>query len=115
MNEYRSCSEAGKKNYIYPRCIEKCCRGELLSVGDFLWRRVAPNSPKTNIPPLNRDDFVIPSGPIRIGKYDLDGNLIKEYPSIKAAAKELGIDPKSIRQAVKGRQKTAQGYIWKKL
>ena len=114
LNEYPNCRIAGKENYIYSRCIEKCCRGEMQSVGEYQWRRVDPSTPKDDISPL-KIETSFPNSPIEIEQYTLDGEFIKKYPSIKAAADALGVDPKSIRQALKGRQRSAQGYIWKRI
>ena len=48
-----------------------------------------------------------------IYQYDLDMNLIKEYPCVKYAAKETGIGYRTILLCVSGDAKTAGGYIWK--
>lgn len=40
-------------------------------------------------------------------------SLNKEFDSIRNAAKYLNIDPSSISKAIKGKQKTAGGYLWK--
>ena len=58
---------------------------------------------------------------ISINQYDLEGNYIKTFPSIKNAAIELGIlkSPKDrgctshISDVCKNKRKTAYGYIWK--
>ena len=41
-----------------------------------------------------------------------DGNIIKEFESIAAASKEVGVSTKSIRDAAKGVQKHAGGFKW---
>ena len=46
-------------------------------------------------------------------QYDLNMNLIKEYPSIAIASKETGINKCNISACIKNRQKTAGGFIWK--
>lgn len=43
---------------------------------------------------------------------DDDGNIIKEFDSIAAAVKEVGVSSKSIRDAANGVQKRAGGYHW---
>lgn len=40
-------------------------------------------------------------------------NFIKEYQSIAIASKETGINKCNISACIKGRQKTAGGFIWK--
>lgn len=43
-------------------------------------------------------------------QYDLEGNFIREWPSISEAERSIG---GYISGAVRGRQKTAGGFIWK--
>lgn len=48
-------------------------------------------------------------------QYDLDGNFIQEYKSVKEANKKLGINiyNSGIPHCCGGRNKTAFGYVWK--
>ena len=48
-------------------------------------------------------------------QYDLDGNLIAEYRSVKYAAKVIGASRGSLTNCLSGRThfKTCKGYIWK--
>ena len=48
-----------------------------------------------------------------VAQYDLNGNLIKEYPSVRAAARELKVDDKAIIQVAKGKYKQWNGFVWK--
>lgn len=48
-----------------------------------------------------------------IYQYGLDGNLIKEWESVKQAGETLGINRPSISNCLKGRYKSAGGYIWR--
>ncbi|WP_455580668.1 exonuclease domain-containing protein [Dysosmobacter sp.] len=43
---------------------------------------------------------------------DDSGIIIKEFPSIAAAEREIGVSSKSIREAANGVQKHAGGYCW---
>ena len=47
-----------------------------------------------------------------IAQYDLKGNLIKEYPSIKEAARQNHLEDKAIIQVAKGLYKQWNGFIW---
>jgi hypothetical protein len=53
----------------------------------------------------------------RIGQYTKKGELIKEWDSVKEAAKSLGVNPIQIRSTVRGsnRRGTSSGYLWKVL
>ena len=46
-------------------------------------------------------------------QYDLDGNLIKEWPSVASANKSFGTSNSHIGNCANGRRKTAYGYVWK--
>ena len=42
-----------------------------------------------------------------------DGTLIKEWPSLSEAYRHLGISCASICQCLKGRRKSAGGFVWR--
>ena len=46
-------------------------------------------------------------------QYDKLGNYIKEFPSAKHAAKEIGIHHNNFYDHLKGKYKTAKGYIFR--
>lgn len=46
-------------------------------------------------------------------QYDLQGNIIKEWESIKSIERELNIANQNIIQCCKGKCKTIKGYVWK--
>jgi hypothetical protein len=46
-------------------------------------------------------------------QYDLEGNFIKEWPSIKEAASYYKLDEGTLCCCLKGRQKTCGKYKWK--
>jgi group I intron endonuclease len=46
-------------------------------------------------------------------QFDLNGNLIKEFPSLKQASEELGIHKNYIGPCCNGRYKQARGFIFK--
>lgn len=46
-------------------------------------------------------------------QYSLDGALLHEYESIGQAARQTGLQDKSISKVLHGKGKTAGGYIWK--
>ena len=49
----------------------------------------------------------------KIKQYDLNGIFIKEWSSLKEASLEMKIINTSISNCIKGRSKSAGGYIWK--
>lgn len=46
-------------------------------------------------------------------QYDMEGNFIKEWNSIRQAGKELGISFTQIGACARGELKKAHNYIWK--
>lgn len=47
--------------------------------------------------------------------YDLEGNLIKQYPSLISAERGSGTNRKYIRACLNGERQTANGMIWKRI
>lgn len=52
--------------------------------------------------------------PTRVGQYDIDGNLLKEYPSYSSTEKD-GFSKICVNSCCNGKQKTHKGFVWKKL
>ena len=48
-----------------------------------------------------------------VNQYDLSGNFIKTWDSIKSVEKELNISNQNICKVCQGRRNKAGGYIWK--
>lgn len=57
--------------------------------------------------------YLYPNSPKAVLQYDLDGNLVEEYSSIKEACDVTGANNGSVCSACKGRRKTANGFVWK--
>ena len=53
------------------------------------------------------------SHPIKVNQYDLKGNFLKQYDSIKEAAELSGANDRHISCVCKGKRKTTDGFIWK--
>ena len=110
---FLNAKEAADKNGLSKRHVEKCLRGEYNTAKNMQWRRYPHNVDiPQRISPFVKEDISRDSFPIL--KVDKEGNVVKEYSSIRSAAKENKTTPKSIRQVLKGIQHTAGGYIWKK-
>ena len=46
-------------------------------------------------------------------QFDLEGNLVNEFPSIKEAERQTGFKNPNICNCLKGKRKTCGGFIWK--
>ena len=97
----------------HPRTIDKCIRGDTTTAFNFMWRRYPFDSIPEKIEPYKKEE--INHSPSRIAEIDINGKIISEYSSIKKASKELGVDPHSIRDVLKGKAKQAKGHIFKYL
>jgi hypothetical protein len=51
----------------------------------------------------------------KIQAFTSDGTFVKEFDSIKGAARELKIQSTSITKVISGERTTAGGYIWKQI
>lgn len=49
----------------------------------------------------------------KVNQYDLDGNLIKTWDSIKDVERGLDINNGNISSCCNGKKRTAGGFIWK--
>ncbi len=52
-------------------------------------------------------------GKKKVNQYDLDGNFIKQWSSIKEAGRALNIFPQNIGKVCREQQKYAKGYLWR--
>lgn len=73
------------------------------SAGGFLW----------SYEKLPCIDGKIGQNKIKVKQYNLDNDLISEWESVTLAAKETNTSKASIIRCCKGRQKTANGFIWR--
>lgn len=48
-----------------------------------------------------------------VAQYNLDGQFIKNFPSVRSAAKELNLDSSTISKVCRGQNKTHGGFIFK--
>ena len=54
-----------------------------------------------------------PENKPEVNQYDINGNFIKQWKSIKEAKKELHLENAHISQVCQEQRKTAGGFIWK--
>jgi hypothetical protein len=51
---------------------------------------------------------------IMVSQYSMSGQLIKVYPSLKAAEAETGVPYNQISNIINGKRVSAGGYLWRK-
>lgn len=97
-----STKEAGKKYSINPTEISAICRNGKQKTAKGM------TFSYTDKPVI--DKFY----QTKILQYTVDGKLVKEYDSVREAARETGAAEGSISSCFSGRYKTSVGYVWKK-
>lgn len=105
---YPSGMEAQRKTGIKQASINNCCHHISHQMCGFVWR--FKDDPFSPVPPRKKC-----AGKKTI-QMDLDGNIIKVWPSALAASLSLGLKcSRSIRMCIKGEIPTCKGYKWKYL
>jgi hypothetical protein len=84
--------------------IANCCRGIVKSAGGYIWR-YKDEFIEINLNKLN--DKVR-----SVKQYDLSGNFIKEYSSIRETI-EYGFNDGCVQSCCVGKSKSHGGYIWR--
>lgn len=102
---FESSRDAMRQTGINAISIREVIRGEKSSAGGFLWS-------ETMTPPIY-EPYKLKKK--RVGQYDTDMNLIREWNSIGEAARALGLWDSNISRAIYGRttKKCCGGFKWK--
>lgn len=125
IREFNNISEASNTLIIGFSKISKCCLGQLENAGGFKWKYA---SPFIVMEKHSKKDYKILQEIIKktnnginngnskkVAQYDLNGNLIKIWDYMSEAAKKTGTNLASMSSCCSGKNKTANGFIWKLL
>lgn len=102
IKEWNSLKSASK--FYKSTNIASCCRGEVVTACGFIWRY--------------KDEFIdidldrLNYQKRKVSQYDLEGNLIRTFDSIKDAS-SFGFNEGNIQDCCVGRLKSSKGYIWR--
>lgn len=102
IKSYKSMEEASLAVGVNKSCICSCCKGKARSAKGFLWTY---EGEKPNIRKKWAGKFK------RVAQYDLQGNFIREWESMKSAKDIASLQ--NISACCRGVKKTAGGFIWK--
>ena len=109
---YPTATAAARSRHLFKRTIDRATRGDLLTAKNLLWRRVdKDNVPLTIEPYVKQKHSNIKK---QVASLDENGNIVKIYPSLSAAAKENKIDPHTLRDRLNGKyskNKTKFKYV----
>lgn len=107
---YSSAQEAESITKIDRKLISGTIRGITKSSGGYQWRYYDEKD-LNGIPSIKHEHWGTKLKPIE--QYSLNGEYIKTFESIAAAAKEIGCERSNIRAAAQGKTKYSHGYKWK--
>lgn len=111
IKSFKTCTEASKEVFAFHRCIEKASKGLLSSVAGFQWRKLDVDAPNDDIAPLiKRKGTNVKKIVIAV---NLETKEEREFSSILLCSKELHLDPKNIRETIRGHQSQSKGYFFK--
>ena len=105
VRTYRSAKDASRCRHLHPRTIDKCIRGDVLTVKGQQWKRYPVDKVPSSIEPLKITKPTTSNKPV--AKLDKNDNIVEIYPSIKNAAIANNTDPHSLRDQVNGKYKYA--------
>ena len=109
IKEWNSVTEASIQLGITVSTISSCLKNKTKTSGGFQWKYFEQNYP-LNINSVNGKTHINNS----IIQYDLNGNYIRLWNSIKDIVKEYNIrTPYKITDCCKGITENYNGYIWK--
>jgi hypothetical protein len=103
LNKFDSIKEASKKTKVAENGIVRCCKGEYLTAGNFIWRY--NDDIELSIRENKKKKSVI--------QYDKSLIQLNRFNSITEASIKTEISINSIWSCCKGINKIGGGYIWK--
>lgn len=114
IKKWNCIEDASKFLNILGESIINCCKYRCKTSGGFIWRYYTINFPhqiSSEIPHKKPKDFGKHKNKSII-QYNLDGDFIKEYISIKHASEETKISRYHISDCLKNKVKKIK-YVWK--
>ena len=112
MKEYETITQAYVETGINFSKISAVARGKRKTAGGYIWKFVNDKHLSFNNHPNRTKNNTACEIPIL--QFDTSGNFLMEYKSIAEAARVNNFnDRTNIISNLKGRTKTAYGYIWK--
>ena len=107
--DYSSYTIAAKEFNVKPCRVITCCSTGNRLLGEYIIKKYDPNLNHIIVDlekvPINKEATVM--------QYDLSGNLIKKWNTAYEVSKAMNIDRSQLTKCLKGKQKTAKGFIWK--
>ncbi|WP_277486703.1 NUMOD1 domain-containing DNA-binding protein [Catalinimonas alkaloidigena] len=105
IQEYISAREAARQLNLFSNQVTQVCKGKFAHTGGFIFRYKKKYAKNKIAPAKGRGKKIL--------QYDLNGNLLREWPNPYQVKKELKIHDTSVLRCCKGEQKTSYGFVWK--
>ena len=106
INSFPSIKEAARALGIPREGVSDVLNGRRKSSGGFFWCRSGDD-----VMPTARGSY----GRVPIEQLDFEtGEVINSFPSIKEAARALGIPPNCVSDVLNGRSKSSGGFFWRR-
>ena len=106
LRSFSSILEATQDTGVGHSCIIRCCKGKGHTAGGYQWRYTTDKA--IQLEPKNKWQK------FRVAQYDMKGQLINIYKSVKDAEESLGLKhPSKISYVCSGQRKSCNGFIWK--
>ena len=111
INYFYKMGDAMKQNKnISSECINKCLSGKFKTAGGFIWSKTTKNQPDLKIMvKINLNKTRLRS----VDQYDLKGNYITTFNSIKEASKKLELNSSSISKCCRQKQRWVGEFVFK--
>lgn len=101
IRAYPSIAEAARQLNIKKQNIYKCCHKKHKTANGYQWRQDPNDKPGKTTYGQGK----------RVYQYDLEYNLIKDYPSLAQASRDSEISLSHLKRALYGKITTAGGFI----
>ncbi|MDD3323452.1 MAG: NUMOD1 domain-containing DNA-binding protein [Paludibacter sp.] len=109
IEEFESIADAAKCEDITPGAIHGCLSGKNKMCAGYIWKRSEDGLPTRDEIELSNHVNVDRWKPVI--QYKIDGDFVREYPSVSEAKRVSGVN--CISECLSGRKKTSGGYIWR--
>lgn len=114
---WNSLAEAGEQTNLNRFKISNVCNGNRLTTGNRVFRFLDENNqiiePEIKINQVNSNRITKTSR--KVGAFDKENNLIKEFNSLQLAAQFCGGNSSTIAAVCRGKRHTHKNYIWRYL
>lgn len=111
IQSFQSSKEAERQLNITASHINECCNGGRKMAGGFIWCFYENDNDLTDLSQYKyKSQINNKSKSKQVNQYDDNGYLVKTYPSIAEAARQIGRSSCAILQVIKGHNPKSNGF-----